>query len=261
MLRKLFHPLYLMIGKPLVKHEVIISLKAPLPEGVPIIFAANHTCVHDAPIILTSIRKHAYVMADDAPRYKLAGFQLFLNGVIWVKRDNKESGIRAKTEAVRQLSKKRNILILPEGTWNTSDNLLMLPFHKGVIDIAKESNAIIVPVVLDYCDKTCRVVIDEPFMVNTDAASVDLTARLRDMMATIKWELIEGHIAKRSEVSKAGYDERIRCLHSELAEVAVYDCERETAAILKLYDTVDEVFAHLDTIEVKKENAFLLKPR
>jgi len=259
MLKKLFHPfiLYIRLSNPFMKHKLIITRKAPIPNGVPIIFVANHSCVHDAPVILASVRKHTYILSEESFKQTFAGFQLSLNGAIWVKRGDRKSGERAKYEAVKLLKRKTSLLVFAEGTWNTTDNILMLPFHKGVIDIAKESNATIVPIVTDYSDKSCRVDIGEPFFVNEGASSVDEAARLRDTMATIKWEIIENSIANRIETSKAHHEEYVRFLHSELS---VWDTEKETAAILKLHDTAEEAFAHLRHIEINKDNAFLLRP-
>ena len=149
-------------------------------------------------------------------------------------------------------------MIFPEGTWNTSENLLLLPFHKGVIDIAKESSAVIVPVVLDYDKKSCRVVIGELFKVDKTSDSVDEIARLRDVMATLKWELIEANAVNRADVNKEDYHAYVNFLRSEWT---LWDTEREAAAILKLYPTPAEVFAHLEQIEITKDNAFLLRPR
>lgn len=40
--------------------------------------------------------------------------------------------------------------MFPEGTWNLTENLLMLPMKWGIIDIAKETGAQIIPTALEY---------------------------------------------------------------------------------------------------------------
>ena len=42
----------------------------------------------------------------------------------------------------------------PEGTWNLSPNLPMLPLFRGIADIAKETNATIIPFAQEIDDKS-----------------------------------------------------------------------------------------------------------
>ncbi|MCL2222097.1 MAG: hypothetical protein FWC20_07730 [Oscillospiraceae bacterium] len=76
-------------------------------------------------------------------------------------------------------------------------------------------------------------------------------------IATLKWELIESHAVRRQDVSRDDFSEYINFLQSEWVH---WNTDLENAAILKLHPTAKEVFSHLDTIEITRENAFLLRP-
>ena len=73
-----------------------------------------------------------------------------------------------------------------------SDNLLMLPMKWGIIDVAKQTEAKIIPMVLDYNgqDKVCKAVFGNEIL--TEGAEKSVAIRnLRDEMATIRWNLWE----------------------------------------------------------------------
>lgn len=43
---------------------------------------------------------------------------------------------RAKRELINAPRQKKSVIWFPEGTWNQSDNLLMLTMKKGIIDVS-----------------------------------------------------------------------------------------------------------------------------
>ena len=51
------------------------------------------------------------------------------------------------------LNQGKNLLIYPEGVWNVTSNLLMLPLFPGIIEMAKETGCDIVPVAIERYDK------------------------------------------------------------------------------------------------------------
>lgn len=66
------------------------------------------------------------------------------------------------------LRKGQSILWFPEGTWNLTPSQLMMPMKWGIIDVAKETGAQIIPTVLEYSreQKKCFVRFGKPMVVS-----------------------------------------------------------------------------------------------
>ena len=94
---------------------------------------------------------------------------------------------RAKKQIQKHLSSGKSLIWFPEGTWNLTNNLLMLPMKWGIIDCAQKCNVSIIPVILEYKAKNiCLVNMGEP--LNFDGFSLrEGIDKLRDQMATIRW--------------------------------------------------------------------------
>ena len=128
---------------------------------------------------------------------------LFLNGVICVETKDKNDRHIAKERAIELLRKGGSLVIYPEGAWNLTANLLMLPLYAGVLEIAKESGADIVPVALEKYDDTYYANIGE----NIDVSQIDISNKaevtnwLRDIFATLKWGILESvEILNRKDI-------------------------------------------------------------
>ncbi len=50
-----------------------------------------------------------------------------------------------------------NLMYFPEGTWNLSPNLPVLPCFWGIVEIAQKGNAIIVPVAAEQYGKHFKI--------------------------------------------------------------------------------------------------------
>lgn len=55
--------------------------------------------------------------------------------MIFVDRKDKEDLAASKLAMTAYLRKGRSIIMFPEGTWNLTENQLMLPMKWGVVDI------------------------------------------------------------------------------------------------------------------------------
>lgn len=84
-------------------------------------------------------------------------------------------------------------MYFPEGTWNLSPNLPVLPFYKGIIDVALEANAIIIPVAVEQYGKQFITKIGSNFDPQTygEQGKAEALATLRNQMAQLKWEIWE----------------------------------------------------------------------
>lgn len=86
-------------------------------------------------------------------------------------------------------------MYFPEGTWNLTPNLPMLPCYWGIVDIAKQGGAVVIPVAAEQYGKHFKINIGENFDMNAYGEGIAEKARaiadLRDVLATLKYEIWE----------------------------------------------------------------------
>lgn len=172
--------------------QIVVENNYDPIKDTPIIFAVNHTNCYDFPITATAVGQHVYVLVGKQRLGLLDRFFFSLNGVIYADRLDKEDTAAVKDGIVSVLRKGRAVCWYPEGTWNLTDNLLMLPMKWGIIDVAQQAGAQIIPVALVYdrTDMTCSVRFGTPLWgakLQDKAMAID---ELRDAMATLRWDLI-----------------------------------------------------------------------
>ena len=260
-IQKLLHPIMLRLF-PLAKDFPLTPFSVhPIPESSPVIFVINHSNMHDFPVTAEIVRRHFYVLADDAPRKKITGLAFVANGVVWVKRADKESRRQSAEEIRSHLRRGDNLLILPEGTWNLHECLPMLPFSWGVTELAREFNCPIVPITLEFPDfKSCYYSIGKAFYVEPNESKADAVGRLRDTLSTMRWLFWESRgITKRENITQEDFD--IYTKH-RLEEYPPFDLPLEKTMVFHAGNTLPEdAFAHLKSIIPTKETAFLFSQR
>lgn len=162
----------------------------------PVIYAFTHIGVDDAQILAEAIKDHVLFFAGDPQVMYCSfdGFLLWLNGIIWCDTESKIDRRIAAEIAVQYLKQGKNLAIYPEGVWNITSDLPVLPLFPGIIKMAQEVKCSIVPVAVDCDGKDYYVNIGEKFEVanSKDKKTVeDARKGLRDKMATLKWEIWE----------------------------------------------------------------------
>ena len=107
----------------------------------------------------------------------------------------------AKERAIELLKNKGNLLIFPEGAWNLSPNLPVMKLFSGTVKMALETGAEIVPIAIEQYEKRFYVNIGENIKItDRGATSVQYyNEKLRDAMATLKWEIWEYQGIKKRE--------------------------------------------------------------
>lgn len=236
------------------------------PTNRPIIFAATHIGWDDIEMIFTAIGDHAYLFwGDPRESYKtIDGLLLDLNGAIICDTDNKTDRYIGKETCVRWLKQGGNLLIFPEGVWNTSENLPVQHLFHGTAEMAIRTNADIVPVAISQFEKEYRVNIGANISCNRFSLDRkrELTYYLRDAMATLKWEIYETQsLTKRNSIPD-NYAVEYRQIFLDQAQ-GVYTWEDfiNTAYHPKNIATSAEAFAHLDQLIPCRENAFLFQKK
>jgi lyso-ornithine lipid O-acyltransferase len=113
------------------------------------LFIGNHRSYAD-PIIAAVAVAFLPVAKAEVEKWPLIGWGAKITGVLYVKRENKQS--RADTRmAIREGLKAGDpVLIYPEGT--TSGDPQTLPFRASAFQVAAELNVPVVPITLHYGD-------------------------------------------------------------------------------------------------------------
>ena len=240
-LRDLFHPVLMALARSSLRFKILRDNDyAPLPDR-PILFVGNHYCGNDITVACNAIRGRAQIVAGKQPMTPVDEFFLKANGVIFVDRLNREDTAACKRAMAAQLRAGENVVIFPEGTSNVSDALLMYPMKWGVIDVAQQTGAQIIPMVLHY-DKErmeCHVRFCPPMVADgmTKAEGIRL---LRDTMAAVRWSIFEaGGLHSRAALDIA---EECRKNMELLLSYKLLDYETEQAVVFRPHPTEAEVF-------------------
>ena len=257
-LRTRIYPITMLLSKTKVKYKIIIENSYIFAKDKQIIFACNHSAFPDIPIALRAVKRHCYTLIGKQNLAFVDKIFFFLSGAIWLDRKSKENSAYTKERLIAYLENGKSILWFPEATWNLTDNLLMLPMRWGIIDVAQQAGAQIIPMALDYNreKKICQVCFGEKLDAEIFADKQRGINTLRDAMATLRWEFISRKSAKRRDID-------MKKEESSLFEVVLdyppLDWDYEKSCIYRRKDVVDsvEVFSHLKVISPKMQNAFL----
>lgn len=256
-IKNIINPALLQASKVAIKYKIVKENNYAKKEGHPIIFAVNHYSAQDTPIICNAINERGYILAG---KQNLAFIdEIFFNlyGSVFVDRKDKEDMLAAKKAMEEYLKANQVIIMFPEGTWNLTDELLMLPMKWGIIDVAQETSAQIIPVNLDYNreKKECRVTFGEPILPDNYRSKKEQIDELRDIMASMVWyNMEERPMVKRCDLDKEMAREELKQV---LKEYPLLDAEYENSIIFKPNPTPEEVFESIKNLEIRKETAFL----
>lgn len=231
-----------------------ISCKAPK------IYATTHIGKLDIETVVTYIKEHFVLLSGDFEDiYRSAeGTFLLINGCIFVRKDDAEDRHLSKEKIIGTLKSGGNIMWFPEGVWNLSPNLPVLPMPYGIIDAAVKANAVIIPIAIEQYEKEFIVNIGENFYADNNSKLIDEIARFRDVMATLKYEIWESvpqmHLSELpsySEMEKDFLDKRFA--QWTLPREKVFGWVFKSKTIV----TYSEAFSHLSDIQPSRNNAFL----
>ena len=202
----------------------------PLPDR-PILYAANHFCFADTPIMGRITRERSYILLGRQRLGLLDRLYFRLNGVIYVDRKDREDMAAAKQTMAAYLDQGRSVVVFPESTWNLTPNLPMLPMRWGIIDVARQTGTQIIPAVLDYdrTHKICRVRFGSPVVPTPEEDNAAAIGRLRDTLASMRWEFwAEPGVQSRADLEPEGEK---RTLFYSLEEYPLIDWEYERSCI------------------------------
>lgn len=193
------------IDRLLQKDELVVISDKHVKSNKPIVYACTHIGGDDIQRTFEAIKDHAYLfLGDPEGIYQdFTGVILNLNGAICLETSNKKDRHIAKERSIELLKKGGSLLIYPEGAWNITDNLPVMKLYSGAVKMALETGADIVPIAIEQYENRFFVNIGENIKMedNIDLSITNLNLKLRDELATLKWEIWEKNgLHKRSSV-------------------------------------------------------------
>ncbi|MBR2877023.1 MAG: 1-acyl-sn-glycerol-3-phosphate acyltransferase [Clostridia bacterium] len=126
----------------------VVNGKENIPENEAVIYVPNHQGLFDMPaIILNTPTPCGFIAKKELKKVPIVRTWMWLLDCVFIDRQNKREARVAIKESVELIKKGRSMVIFPEGT--RSRDGIPLAFKSGVMMIAKETKAKIVPVVLE----------------------------------------------------------------------------------------------------------------
>jgi len=131
------------------------------PPQLTAIYISNHRSYIDPVIPLRDIIAMPVAKAE-IHGWPLIGFGIEMSGVLFVKREHKESRRNTRKAMAEAIRNGRSILIYPEGT--TDIKPTTLEFHKGTFATAAAEGIPIVPMAIEFADKSHAWIGNEKFL-------------------------------------------------------------------------------------------------
>lgn len=217
------------MSRKYIHGKLIIDNKSSY-EG-PAIYAVNHTNVSDIPVMFHTLSKQTYVLCGTNSQKLVDSIGFNMSGVIWVDRHSDKSKKKSKDKIEKILKSGGSVMWFPEGTWNLTENLLMLPMRYGIVKMAAKANVPIVPISIYYNEDKIYSRVGEQLTVTPDEDAITAVTRLRDTMATMKYEQMEASgVYKRLDVDRTGFETLIK---ASLDEYPTFNREYEETCIFK----------------------------
>lgn len=224
----MLHKLLKAVVKTQKKHEIqFLNNQPDIKENV--IYAVNHSCKWDTQYMIEIAEKHFKILGGKQRLKIVDRIVVTLNGIIWVDRKAKNSKVQSKAKMLKVLQSKGSLMIFPEGTWNLQPSLPVLPLYWGVVDLSRKSGTPILPVCMEYSDEKCKVKFGELIKLQENVDRVEETNKLRDVFATLKWDIWEKEAIVRRTSIDSGYWEREKI--NRLDEYPLLDYEYENSCV------------------------------
>ena len=130
----------------------VLNIKVEV-HGKPVDGAALYVCNHRSLLDPAIISKYldAFVIAKaEIADYPLINKGAEVTGVIWVRRDSRDSRAATRQAYVDTIRDGYNVLVYPEGTISVDKQ--SLPFKRGTFNEAAKQGFAVVPMALEYRD-------------------------------------------------------------------------------------------------------------
>lgn len=215
--RKKIRPMFFNVLKLGNKLDLIIEKREFVKTDRPVIYVASHGFKDDVLNTVLTLKDNAYVVFGNIDLFfnTMDGFFLWIYGAQLVNRYDKVSKCSMKDKMRKIIDYGNNIIIFSEATWNLSDNKLMYPLHGGFYDIAKEKDALVVPVVTYKVGKKCYSSVLSPIDVKKyDDIDIDYMIKRVNDLLNKSYDLIT--INTKSLVRVRGYLDTLKLIINEM---------------------------------------------
>lgn len=239
-----------------------------LQSGRTYIFACKHSFDEDVISSLYAIDRNVYVLngSTDQTEHNPLFWALWANGMVYVNRQNTESRQQSVRKMIRVLKSGTSVMLFPEGGYNNTEEKLINRLFAGPWLLAKECGTEVVPLVSfnDYGSSDIYIRAGHPMRLDL-CNKEEAMLRLRDVMSTILWELIEKYAAP---LNRMDMPENVHVFWLE-ARKQVYECqnwyndvwEEELTTYKGKIPAPEEVNKFVDHVRVNAANAWVLAPR
>lgn len=234
----------------------------------PIIYAVTHIGKADIEVVSEVIGKHFFLLSGDFESLHdtVDGMFLGINGVLYFNEKDREDRQNVKRKMENVLLEGGSILYFPEGTWNLSPNLPLNRCYYGIIEVALNANAIIIPIALEQYDKQFIAKVGNNFDVKEymdldteplHKVKIKVIQYLRDELASLKWDIWESVAPLNRSLLPDDYFEKF--IQDKIGQWPTLTLEDFTKAICRDKESAspEEVFEPIKKLEYKKETAFL----
>lgn len=252
--------LYRVLLKLLYKKEVVVDKKVKLEKNKSYIFASNHSFFYDGSAVISTVDKNVYSLfgATEQLHYDLRAFYIWLSGMIYVNRFDKQSRKDSIEKMNRVIKSGNSILIFPEGRWNDSENLLCQKLFAGAYNLSLQNKVEVVPVSVfnENFSKVIHISYGEPLSLYNYEKDEGLQI-LRDSLATMFYEQIEKHSTPfsrgKDDIHFNYMDERMKA-YSEAKWKSDYRWDDELFTYKDGDIDLEDVWKDIDKVKIDKNN-------
>lgn len=269
------------LEKLLSNYSVKILSDERIKNSKPKVYMVTHVARYDIESSIEAIKENAFILWGDVGELYRRPEKILLNAIgiipvdIEVKDENnqqeidsikKDKHISLET-MVKVLKQKGNVMLFPEGAWNITDNMVVMKLFSGGVEAAIRGEADIIPVAVDK-DKNNRYYVKVGKNIDTSKMKLEdkkeESEKLRGILASLKYDIweeiakVEGPTIRRKMPSDAK-EQHINDIMKDSDNDYTIESIEKTRYKEKRVTTPEEAFAHLGTIQVNKNNAFLFK--
>ena len=227
-----------------------------------VIFACTHIGENDLENIYEVLHHSCWwFVGDPCVLYKdISGLLLYLNGCILLETADKDDRHIAYLRAIELLKGKGSLMIFPEGARNGSENLPVMPLFSGTAKMATETNTKIVPVAIEQYDKRFVVNFGSEILSEDFSNIAELTQKLRDALASLKWDIWEREgLLSRDSLPENYSEQFIKTFEKRIQPWDTLESVERTRFHTKAEIEQKDAFAHLEHLNPCRENVFLFK--
>jgi len=121
--------------------------KENIKKDQPYVYVSNHQALVDIIVIYTLFRHFKWIAKSMILKVPFVGWNMALNGYIFVKRDDAKSQIKMMKQAEKALKEGSSLMIFAEGTRSPDGELG--EFKRGAFILADKTNVPVIPIALD----------------------------------------------------------------------------------------------------------------